>query len=102
MKISNAELKTTFELPDSPTRRDVLRYDSATDSRAGASLYERLWAGVAAIAKDWQSEILPVLDAAALDSQDISADVMMVIKWAGLAAFSWKMALEERTTDPNS
>ena len=102
MRFENEQLKTTFELPDNPTRRDILRYESAVDSRLGWSLYERLWAGVVCMADKWVSEPLPELDLSALDSQDTSSEAIAVIKWASLAVFSWKASLEERKTDPNS
>ena len=85
MKIENSELQTSFEVPDKPTVRDVLRYDGAVDALQGSDLYERLWSGVAVMASDWQSERV-ALDADLGELHDMGA--VDVIKWAGLVVFS--------------
>jgi hypothetical protein len=83
MLISNEELKTTFEVPDVITYRDMLRYDAAAEMRPGEETYIRLWAGVCALAKNWKSEIVPEANIAILD-QPLNPAGLQVIKWANL------------------
>ena len=97
MKFVNAELKTTFEIPDAPTVRQNMRYDSVVELNLDkAQLYERLWGGVVAIAENWQSEHVQL-------SQDVdvaaSPQAVAVIKWAGLMLFSFMQQVKD--IDPN-
>ena len=88
--MQNAELQITFELPDAPTMRQALRYESEQDSRYNESLYERLWAAAckSGLISAWQSEALPDADASALD-RDLSGPALDVLKWVSLAVFSY-------------
>lgn len=99
MIVANDELETTFELPDRPTGRVILRYDSAiATGAASATLYERLWACVVACAQNWQSTPLPVLDLSILETeaQHDFERKMDVVKWAGLMTFQWRNDLNRR------
>ena len=92
MLCKNAELKTTFEIPDAPTYREVLRYDGAVEMRPGEETYIRLWAGVCALARDWKSEIIPELKVDILD-QPLDPRGLAVIKWANMEVWShiWEL-----------
>jgi len=85
--------KTSFNVPDEPTVRQILRYDSVIESKAELELYERLWAGCCVIAQDWKSDKVE-LSADALD-QKLSADALEIIKWASLAAFSYVLQIKK-------
>ena len=107
MKFEFEDLKTTFEVPDRPTRRQVLRYDDATDPYigrvSGMGMYERLWAGVCVIATNWQSEYVPALNADVLDGEYSQDDKTLdVVKMAGLAVFGHMRRLNEEVAPPNS
>lgn len=93
MRFEDAELKTTFTVPDAPTVRQVLAYDSAVEMLVGKPTYERLWHGVIVLAQDWQSERVK-LELAALD-QTAGAEIIQVIKWAGLCCFSFILELKQ-------
>lgn len=94
MLFENAELKTTFEVPDAPTYRDVLRYDAAVEMRPGEETYLRLWAGVCNLAQNWKSEIVPELSAAILD-QPLDPLGLQVIKWANMQVWSYIWELKQ-------
>lgn len=93
MKFESDDLKTTFEVPDKPTYRDMMRYD-ATEWRIGSEIYERLWLGVCAVAQNWQSELIPEATPTVFE-QDFDPQAYEVIKWAGLAVFSWAQKAKE-------
>jgi hypothetical protein len=78
----------TFTIPDEPTIRQIMRYDSEVESRQGLSLYERLWAGVCAIAQDFTSDTGLELSVDVLDNPLDQASYEN-IKWASLAVFSY-------------
>lgn len=106
MKIENEELETTFELPDAPTMRQMLRYQSERDFRAGESTYERLWAAAcnSGIVTGWKSVPVPELSMSVLEAEanDDTGRQMDVVKWVGLATFSHMRQIEERTSSKNS
>ena len=84
-----------FTTIEEPTMRAVLMYDSAIEGSMLASLYPRLWAGVQFLVDEWHCELVSP-DADASDLMDGAADmeVIDVIKWAGLAVFSFRQSLE--------
>ena len=101
MRFENNDLKTTFELPDEPTGRVVLRYDSITEIRTAGDMYERLWSAALGVMQNWQSETLPDMRADVLGEMGPGFDKRLaVVKWAGLTVFSWRQdlnrLLEER------
>lgn len=86
--ITNAELGAVITLPEVLTYRKLLKYDEAVELMQKEGLYVRLWAGVKAIIppEDWKCE------AAGLDldlEAAVQPGVLEVVKWAGLALFSW-------------
>lgn len=92
MRVENQELETTFELPDAPSYRQMMAYDSVIEMATKLPTFERLWLGVCAIAQNWQSP-LP-LDRDMLDKPS-TPQGRAIMKWAGLAAFSWSLALKD-------
>lgn len=68
-----------FDLPARWTVREMMRYESAAIlDRAGASTYERLWAGVQIVAQNWRA---PFELRADLDGLT-DAKAFDAIKWA--------------------
>ena len=112
---------TWFTVTEDPTNRDVLMYDSAIEGSSYLSLYPRLWRGVQALVDEWHIDakitlpensedrairklvkkikaktlpLTPDIDAVALMESAASNDVISIIKWAGLAVFSYRQSLE--------
>ena len=87
MEFKNAELETTFSVPERPTVRQWLAYDSAVDMRIGLTTYERMWAGLQALVKpdDWSSPVDLHIDMETADDERAAR----VIKWASLTLFSF-------------
>jgi len=83
----NEELVCSFSIPDKPTIRQILRYDSVVELNGFAGdTYERLWNGVKHIVSDWKC---PHVDPRA-DLDDVtSLDAMRVIKWSGLIVWTF-------------
>ena len=92
MDFENQELETSFSVPDEPTVRQRLRYDSAVELFGEFDLYERLWNGVRALGGDWESPHVQ-LDQDMNDAA--SDDAINVIKWAGIVLFSHMQAEKE-------
>lgn len=84
MDIKREDLGLSFIVPDRPTVRDLLKYDSAIADYQGATMFERLWEGAKVIVKDWQCEDCPLdID---IDSAD-NIQVAEIIKTTGLIVF---------------
>ena len=84
-----------FTVKEAPTMRDVLMYDGAIQGRMGATLYTRLWIGAKWLIDEWhvdaiqpEDDISKLMDGA---HDPIKNDV---IKWTGLAVFSYRYSLE--------
>ena len=94
MKFENEDLKTTFEVQDKPTYREVLDYESRVELQGrGMADYVRLWSGVCSeLVTSWES---PHIDKPSTDLLDkpLEAQAHAVIKWAGLALFSYVMEI---------
>lgn len=105
MQCANEELKTTFELPDAPTKREMLRYEEQIERFAGQTsgpgMYERLWNAACTVVKDWRSESVPEAAPEALDGA-YTPESAQVIQWAGLMAFSWYRQVKEGALPKNS
>jgi hypothetical protein len=94
MEFENQELKTKFSVPDSPTVRQVLQYDSLVELQSFGSdnTYERLWRGISAMVTEWESEHVQIKD----DLDTVTGeDAVNVIKWAGLSVFSYRQSLKD-------
>ena len=93
MKFDHPEYaKTSIEIPDEWTVRQVLAYDSVIDAGSTESMYEMLWEAAKAVITedDISSEIELGLD---LDlSQRVSKDQLALIKWISLAGWSARQA----------
>ena len=92
MEYRDDELGTHFELPDKPTVRQFLAFDSAVELNRSLSMYERLWIGVVAVAQGWESQHVSLEDG--LNTAP-SATAIEVIKWAGLVAYSHFQGVRE-------
>jgi hypothetical protein len=94
MQFDNQELKTKFSVPDNPTVRQVLQYDSLVELQSFGSdnTYERLWNGIGALVSEWESEYVQIKDN--LDSIT-GQEAIDVIKWAALSVFSFRQSLKE-------
>lgn len=94
MKFENADLKTTFELPDRPTVRQVLNYRSIVEveNREG-HYYERWWTGLKSVATNWQSEHI-ALDAD-LDDTPGTREAIEVMRWSGLQCWTHMTGLSD-------
>ena len=93
MEFKDQELETSFSVPEKPTVRQVLRYDSLVElGGIGEYGYERMWRGVEVFAEDWESpHVKPDDD---LDNVE-SSEAIDVIKWAGLAVWSYRQSLKD-------
>lgn len=96
MRFDHPDLEDTwFTIKAAPKMRDVLQYDSEITGRMTSTLYTRLWAGVKWMVDEWHCEIVsPEADAAELMDSAADMTVIEVIKWAGLAVFSFRQSLE--------
>ena len=93
MDFENQELKTSFSVPESPTVRQVLRYDSLVElGGIGEYGFERLWHGVKVMAENWKSPHIQPDDDIEMAATNEAIDV---IKWAGLSVFSYRQSLKE-------
>lgn len=90
MQFKSEDLKTTFEVPDRPTPRDILRYDGFIDFNQQGSLYERLWPAACSLVKNYKSEVLPEAKADWLDTEEEwDMQAYEIVKWVSLAVFSY-------------
>jgi len=91
MEFNNEELEVRLVLPDEPTRRQLLRYDSNTEGRR-LELYEKLWTALASIEPELECEYLSIesdLDEPCGDPRFLDA-----FKWVCLAVHTWRMDIE--------
>jgi hypothetical protein len=88
-----------FDLPDAPTMRQVLRYDSAVETQPDASLYERLWSGACTVVENWRGPV--ELKPGALDGP-MEPGALESVKYACLLTFSWINDVKARATSKNS
>ena len=87
----NEELNSSFTLPEKPTVREILAYESIVEiDGQGKPFYERLWDGARSMIEEWDS---PVELTANTKGDDLS--VIPVIKWASLAVFSYVQELKK-------
>lgn len=90
MRFENQELKTTFDLPDRLTPRQVAQFDSEVDFNFDKTLYERLWPAACRLVENFQSEYLPGgARADYLDGEEFDPRTWEVVKWVSLTAFSY-------------
>src|SRR3990167_1745953 len=92
MELKNEALEVRLVVPDRPTVRDVLNYDSQRDSRFGAEIYERLWEAAKSIIKEFDCPHVALdidLESAA------TSKALDVIRWVSLAVFSYRSRLDE-------
>jgi len=86
---------TWFTVKEEPLIRDILSYDGEMTGSMAATLYPRLWRSAKWLIDEWNCEgINPDDDFNAI--LDRSADIRLVelVKWAGLAVFSFRQSLE--------
>lgn len=84
-----------FTVKEDPKMRDILMYDSVIEGSMLASLYPRLWGGVRCLVDEWNCETVnPEDDTAELMDGAADMGVIDIIKWAGLACFSYRQSLE--------
>ena len=91
MKFDHPEIKVSYSVPDTPTVRQILRYDGAIAAMRGADMYIRLWQAVPELVTDWSAPVkldCPLDDVADMQHIDI-------IKLVALEVFSWRKALDE-------
>lgn len=94
-KFDHPELNVSFTVKEKPKNRDVLMYDSEIEGNTRAGLYARLWAGVKWLVDEWAIEgIKPDDDIVAIMEGDADMRVIEIMKWAGLACFSFRQLLE--------
>lgn len=93
MKIDHPELDASLTIPDADdiTIRQVLKYDSALEALEGEPFYFRLWESAKTWITEWETDIFD-LDSDFEDAYD--AESIMLVKWAGLAVFSLRQALD--------
>ena len=109
MKFDHPELEVSFTVKENPTRRDILLYDGAIQGRMADTMFVRLWGGVKHLVDKWMPEYdekgklkneadkslagyLAPLD---LDLDEVGTDEQLkIIKWAGLAVFSYREQLD--------
>lgn len=106
MEFKHETLEARFTVPDHPTVREILKYDSERDREFGADIgfYERVWRAAKTLIQEWEcpyfelypvpkneneEEIIDILDSTA------TGKVVDVIRWAGLAVFSYRVQLDE-------
>lgn len=112
IKFDHPEHDVKFELPEKPTIRQLLKYD-AFELNGRQSLYPRLWDAAQCVIQDWHCELTP--ETAELEEKeqiqlvyvgmsldDVATEKQLdIIKWATLAAWSWRLKLKEDRLPPN-
>ena len=89
--------KAKFTLPDKPTIRQILVYDNTIEvGRTAQTMYIRLWNAALPLIQNWESDSVKIdID---LDDEYPGEDVIGILEWAGLAAFSWRLDLKNSET----
>ena len=82
-----------FDLPDNPTARQVLRYDSMLIEQRDEPALVTLWECARTVISDWQSEYVPTVDAGLDDLTGIHA--AQAVEWAATQVSLWRTALNE-------
>jgi len=92
MELKNESLEVRLVVPDRPTVREILRYDSQVDFGYGRQMYERLWEAAKTIISEYKCPHV-ALD---IDIESAATDqVAKVIHWVALAVFSYRQQLDE-------
>jgi len=89
----NSELNASFDLPDNPTARQVLAYDSAMIEYRDEPALVLLWECARTVIGNWQSEHMPQMDTS-LDKA-VGLKAAQVIEWAGAQASFWRVGLND-------
>ena len=89
----------TFDLPETLTMRQMLRYDSAVEGKTGEAMYERLWAGACTVVENFNGPVKP--EPETLD-RPMDSVVLAAIKWVCLAVFSWSLKIKAEAVSKNS
>lgn len=92
MELKNDELQVRIVVPDHPTVRQELAYDSRQDAVLGRSMYERLWDAAGALITEFECPHV-ALDAKLDDVATPQA--VEAIKWTALTVFSFRRDLDE-------
>lgn len=92
-KFDDQELGVSFSVPDAPTVRQVLRYDSLVELASNdLTTYERIWLGVKVFAEEWECD--HVQPDSGLD-EIATPEAIEVMKYAGLVTYSYRLSLKE-------
>ena len=96
MKFDHPELDDVwFTVKEDPKMRDILQYDSEIVGRMSSTLYPRLWSGLKWLVDEWHCDIVdPQADVGELLDGSYDAKKNEVVKWAGLACWSYRQSLE--------
>jgi hypothetical protein len=85
----------SFTVKEHPKNRDILTYDGEIEGFTRTVMYPRLWAGVKWLVDEWKIEgINPDDDIEAIMNGDADMRTIKIMKWAGLACFSFRQSLE--------
>jgi hypothetical protein len=97
-KFSEPSLELEFDLPEKPTVRQMLAYDSAVfvDHMGDATLI-RLWHGAVEVVQNWKC---PISIDVNLDGE-IDPKTLEMVKYVGLMAFSWAQGIKEAVVPKN-
>lgn len=92
MEYKNDEIPVKFTLPDHPTVRLVLEYDTRWELDPEGPIYVRLWEAARAVIADWEC---PHVDLKVSLDDVGSREAIEAIKWASLATFGHFRQLNE-------
>ena len=85
--------KVSFDLPDNPTARQVLAYDSMLISEREEPALVSLWECARTVVSNWQSEFVPSVESSLDELQGIQA--AQAIEWAATQVSLWRTGLND-------
>lgn len=83
----------SFDLPENPTARQVLAYDSMLISERDEPALVSLWECARTVISNWESEYVPSIDTGLDDLEGIHA--AQAVEWAATQVSLWRSALNE-------
>lgn len=85
--------KVSFDLPDNPTARQVLRYDSMLIEQRDEPALVTLWECARTVITNWQSEFIPSIETGLDELTGIHA--AQAVEWAATQVSMWRASLNE-------
>ena len=89
--IESEAFKVSFDLPERPTARQVLAYDSALMMHRDEPALVKLWECARTVIGNWSCEFVPSIDIPLEDLEGVQA--AQAIEWATMQVVDWRTEL---------